>query len=272
VLGQQEILAPSQAYARGREAAVRALQLDDSLGDAHAVLGWIHRNYDWDWRGSEHEFQLSLKLSPGSAPAHHGYSAYLDVIGADEESLREERRALELDPLSSFYAAQLGLMLVDNGEYEEANTLFHKALELDPNNLRAHYGLGELYAAEGNYESAIGELRRAVELPRGRLDVVARLAQLYVQTGHRAEAVKLLSEVKGLAQRRFVSPLDLASLYAVLGRKDEAFAALEQAYEGRSPFLLSIRTNRTLDNIRSDPRFADLVRRIGLPEKKGGGA
>src|SRR5262249_1566772 len=91
VLGQQEILAPSQAYARGREAAVRALQLDDSLGDAHAVLGWIHRNYDWDWRGSEHEFQLSLKLSPGSAPAHHGYSAYLDVIGADEESLREER-------------------------------------------------------------------------------------------------------------------------------------------------------------------------------------
>ena len=271
VLGQQEILPPSQAYALARQAVVRALELDDSLGDAHAVLGWIHRNYDWDWRGSEQEFRLSVKLSPGSAAAHHGYSAYLDVIGAAEESLREERRALELDPLSSFYAAQLGLVLADRGEYDEANSLLNKALELDPNNLRAHYGLGEVYAAKGNYESAIRELRRAAELPRGRLDVVARLAQLYIQSGHRVEALKLLYEVKRLGGRRYVSSLDVASLYAVLGRKDEAFGALEEAYKERSPFLLGIRTNRTLDNVRSDPRFADLVRRIGLPQMKGGG-
>jgi Flp pilus assembly protein TadD len=127
-------------------------------------------------------------------------------------ALQEARKALDLDPLSPFYAGQLGLALVDRGDYDRATELFRKALEFDPNNLRAHFGLGEIYEARGDYERAITEFRTASELPRGRLDVVAQLAEVYVKVRRRADAGKLFAEVNALAAQRHVSPLDLASL------------------------------------------------------------
>lgn len=265
VLGQQEILPPQEAYAKSRAEALKALELDDELAEAHTVMGWVHRNYDWDWPGAEREFLHGLELNPGSPLVHHGYSAYLEARGRLEEALAEQKRAQELDPLNPFYNVQLGLLLIALGRYDEALAQCRRAVEFDPSHVRAHFCVGEVYVGQRKYEQAVAEMHKAVELPKGRVDVVASLAQVYVLAGRKPEAEKLFNHVKALAKQRHISPLDIAYFYAILGQKDEAFQWLEKAYQERSPFIVTIRLNPTFDGLRDDPRYISLLRRIGLP-------
>ncbi len=265
VLGQQEILPPREAYAKSRAEVLKALELDDGLAEAHTVMGWVHRNYDWDWPGAEREFLRGLELNPGSPLVHHGYSAYLQTRGRLEESVAEERRAQELDPLNPFYNVQLGLFLIALGRYDEALAQCRRAAEFDPKHIRAHFCVGEVYVGQRKYEQAVAEMQKAVELPKGRVDVVASLAQVYILAGRKPEAEKLFNHVKALAKRRHISPLDIAYFYAILGQKDEAFQWLEKAYQERSPFIVGIRLDPTFDSLRDDPRYISLLRRIGLP-------
>ncbi len=265
LMGQQEILPVREAFAKARELALKALELDEALPEAHNMLGWIHRSYDWDWPGAEREFKRALELDPGSAYAHNGYGAYLIVVGREEEALAEEKRAVQLDPLSSFLNGQIAIYLLEAQRYEEMAEQCRKTLELDPSNSRAYFALGLGHAQQGRYDQAVAELRKSAELSGGRPDVLAELGYVYGVAGKKAEAKRILSELTELAKRRNVSPLNFAILYAGLGDKDQAFAWLERAYQERSPFLLDIKTLLGGDPLRGDPRFQDLLRRIGLP-------
>lgn len=264
VLGQQEILPPRVAYPQAKTAALKALELDDNLAEAHTVLGWISRNYDWDWPRAEREFQRAIELDPRSAATHHGYAAYFEALGRSEEALNEQKLAQQLDPLSPFYNGQLALGLMNAERYEEAVEQAKKTLELDTTNSRAYYTLGVVHAHQGKYDLAIGELRKSADLSGGRFDVVAKLGETYVRAGRRAEARKILAEWEKQSAHRNVSSLGFATVYASLGEKEKAFAWLGKAYQERSPFLLSIRWNSAFDSLRADPRFAELLRRIGL--------
>jgi eukaryotic-like serine/threonine-protein kinase len=265
LMGQQEILPVREAFAKARELALKAFELDEALPEAHSVLGWIHRSYDWDWPGAEREFKRALELDPGSAFAHNSYGAYLIVVGREEESVAEERRALQLDPLSSFLNGQMAIILLEAQRYEEMAEQCRKTLELDPSNSRAYFALGLGHAQQGRYDQAVAELRKSAELSGGRPDVLAELGYVYGLAGKKAEAKRILAELTELAKRGNVSPLNFAIVYAGLGDKDQAFAWLERAYQERSPFLLDIKTLLGGDPLRSDPRFQDLLRRIGLP-------
>ncbi|MCI0623044.1 MAG: tetratricopeptide repeat protein, partial [Acidobacteria bacterium] len=265
VLGQQEILPPTVAYPQAKQAILKALELDDTLAEAHSVLGWISRNYDWDWPTAEREFKRAIELDPRSAVGHHGYAAYFEALGRFEDALNEQKLAQQLDPLSSFYNGQVALALMNARRYEEAVEQVRRTLELDPSNSRAYYALGVVHTHQGKYDQAIAELRKSADLSGGRFDVVARLGETYVRAGRRAEARKILAEWKEQSKHREVSPLGFATVYASLGEKEKAFAWLEKAYQERSPFLLSIRNNTAFDTLHTDPRFDDLMRRIGLP-------
>ncbi len=266
VLGQQEILPPRVAYPQAREAALKVIELDPSLAEGHVVLGWIHRNYDWDWPGAEKEFRQAIELDPRSPAAHHGFSEYLEAMGRFQEALTEEKRAQELDPLSSFFNGQLALALLNAHHDEAAIEQARKTLELDPSNSRAHYAWGVALARQRAYDQAIGELRQSAQLSGGRFDVMAKLGEIEVRAGHRIEAQRILAEWKKQAKTRNISPLAFATLYASLGENAQAFTWLERAYQERSPFLVSIRSNSAFNEMRTDRRFQELVRRIGLPQ------
>jgi eukaryotic-like serine/threonine-protein kinase len=265
LMGQQEILPVREAFAKSRELALKAFELDEALPEAHSVLGWIHRSYDWDWPGAEREFKRALELDPGSALAHNGYGGYLIVVGREEEALAEEKRAVQLDPLSSFLNGQWAIVLLQAQRYEEMAEQCRKTLELDPSNSRAYFALGLGHAQQGRYDQAVAGLRKSAELSGGRPDVLAELGYVYGLAGKKAEARKILDEFKQQAKQKNISPLNFAILYAGLGDKDHAFAWLERAYQERSPFLLDIKTLLGGDPLRSDPRFTDLLRRVGLP-------
>jgi adenylate cyclase len=159
--------------------ALKAFELDEALAEAHSVLGWIHRGYDWDWPGAEGEFKRALELDPGSAFAHNGYGAYLIVVGREEEALAEEKRAVQLDPLSSFLNGQMAIYLLEAQRYEEMAEQCRKTLELDPSNSRAYFALGLGHAQQGRYDQAVAELRKSAELSGGRPDVLAELGYVY---------------------------------------------------------------------------------------------
>ncbi len=266
VLGQQEILPPRVAYPQAREAALKAIELDPSLPEAHAGLGWIYRNYDWNWPAAEREFRQAIELDARSPAAHHGFSEYLEAMGRFQEALTEEKRAQELDPLSSFYNGQLALALLNAHHDEAAIEQARKTLELDPSNSRAHYAWGVALARQRAYDQAIGELRQSAQLSGGRFDVMAKLGEIEVRAGHRIEAQRILADLKNQSKTRNISPLAFATLYASLGENAQAFAWLERAYQERSPFLVSIRSNSAFDDLRGEPRFQNLLRRIGLPQ------
>ncbi len=258
-------ISPTESMPKAREAAEKALQLDDTLGEAHTSLAIIKFGFDWDWAGARKEFERALELSPGSAEAHHFYSHYWMALGDTEQSLVESHRALELDPLSPAMNWHLGWHYYFAHHYVQALEPIHKAIELDPNNPQAHDILGWSLKQLGKMPEAVAEFQKVEALSPGNPFGAAHLAIAYAASGRKAEAVKILDDLKGLSARRYVSPESLARVYLSLGDRDMAFEWLDKAVQAHSFYLTLLKQDPEVDRLRADPRFEDLLRRIGLP-------
>jgi len=275
-LGFFDVMLPREARPKAEEAAVKALEIDDTLGEAHAALGAVKYLYDWDWAAAERELKRAIELNPNDALAHNVYAHYLHSMGRADEGLAEMKRANELDPLSIRIIYGLGDMLAfahAHRQYDQAIEQFRKAIDLAPTPWilsAAYWHLGAVYEKKGLYAEAVAEYQKGMNLD-GESDLAAALEQGYKTSGFieakRAVSRKRLQKMIEASKRERVPPLPFAFIYADLGEKEQAFEWLEKAYEERSGALVHLGdgTACTCDALRSDPRFADLLRRIGLP-------
>ncbi len=264
LLPRYGFVAPEEGFPKGKAAAMKALEIDDTLAEAHSSLGYAQFFHDWDWVSGEKEFKRALELNPGYATAHHWYSLYLRASGRLEEAVSEIKRAQELDPLSLIINSNVGLVLYHSRSYDQAIEQFHKTIELDPNFASVHIRLGKAYEQKQMYAQAIDEFRRAGTLFTSS-EITGSLGHAYALSGNKDEALKLLGELKELSKHRYVSSYYLALIYIGLGEKDRAFESLETAYAERSDLWVFVKVDPELDPLRSDPRYQDLVRRIGVP-------
>ncbi len=258
------VLAPRQTYPKAKEAARKALEIDDALAEAHTSLAQAARNYDWDWITAEKEFKRAIELNPNYATAHQWYAVYLATLGRHEEAIPEIQRALQIDPLSLAINADAGRILNYARQYDKAVEQLRKTLELEPNFFQAHRLLGLAYQQKGMFAEAIAELQMAVH-SEGSPPVVADLGNALAVAGKRDEAQKVLRELAELSKQRYVSAYDVAIIFAGLGENEKVLQWLEKAFEERATGLVHLNVESRLDGLRSDPRFQDLLRRIGLP-------
>jgi tetratricopeptide (TPR) repeat protein len=259
------VLAPKEGFPRAREAALKALELDEGLAEAHTALGVVRHLFEWDFAGAEREYRRAVELNPGYADARQMYGLYLSSVGRFDEALAEMKRAQELDPLSLEKVAGTGDILYQQRRYDEAAEQYRRALEMDPNSGFAHWALGNVYVNQGMYEEAVAEYKVAIPLSGDSPDELASLGYAYALSGRRREAQAVLDELKERSRRRYISPTVIAFLHAGLGETDEAFAWLDRAVEGRDFILVFLKVDPTFDRLRADPRFASLQRRVGLP-------
>jgi serine/threonine-protein kinase len=260
-------LPPREKMPLAKAAAIKALQLDDTLVEAHATLARVLFVYDWDWAGAEKEFKRAIELNPRYAPVHQWYGSFLSAIGQHQEADAEERRAQELDPLSLITNFEVALAFYFSRNYDQAIDQFKKTLELDPNFPPPHTYLPAAYEQQGRFEEAIVGFQRAITLTSGgdKTLAMAGLGHVYAASGRKGEARNVLSELRTLSEHSYVPAHDVALVYAGLGERDKAFTWLETAYEEHSFNLSHLKVEPRFDPLRSDPRFADLLRRIGLP-------
>jgi len=256
---------PRTALPQARAAAERALELDDRLGEAHASLAWIKAFYDWDFAKAEQEFLRAIELNPTYETAHHWYSGYLVMIGRYDEAIEQTRKAAELDPLSRIINMAYGERLAYGGRLEEGAEELRKSLELDPNWALGHLGLGRNYELRGLFSEAIPHYEKAFELDDSSYGL-GDLGHAYGKSGRVNEAHAVLERLEEMAKSRYVAPLERAYVYAGLGNLDRSFEWLEKAYEEREGNLLFARVFPIGKDIEHDPRFSDLMRRIGLEE------
>jgi len=259
---------PEGVLERAKAAAQKALALNSSLAEAHASLANV-KLYSWNFRGAEQEFRRALELNPSYANAHHWLSHCLVALGRMNESLAETNRALIFDPLDLSIQVHLGWHHYFAREYDQAIAPIRKALESDTNSRRSRVGphaiLGAVYEQKGMYDEAIANFRDAVGQSGGIPVYIAQLAHAQATSGNKAEALRLLEELKR-PKHKYVPAEEIAAVYAALGQKETAFQWLEQAYQIRSASLINLKVDPRFDSLRSDQRFSDLVRRIGLPE------
>ena len=262
LLGDWEygILAPKEAFPRAKAAATKALALDNTLGEAHTSLAFSLDLFDWDWASAEREFRRAIELNPGYATAHHWYAWHLSEMGRNREAIAEMRKAQNLDPLSLIISADVAEILLVAHSYDQAIEQSRKTIDMDPNFAVAHYELGQALVQKHMYKEAIAELQKAIELSGGSTTCTSNLAFAYAASGRRKEAVKILSDLKNRSKQ---NASEIALMYVGLDEKDQAMTWLKKAYEQR--FNPSILLRPAFDPLRSDPRFQNLVRRIGLP-------
>lgn len=256
---------PPLALQNAKAAAERAVYLDDSLSEAHTSLAILAPYFDWNWAESKKHYERALELNPNYATAHHWYGdAYLEEMGEIDRALTEIAKAQQLDPLSPIIATDLGKGLIFARRYDDAIAQLKKAQELDPNFGLAHYWLFYAYTEKGMYSDAFKELDKIKPL-LGPNRHLAEAAFLEARSGNKEQARKMLAQVLQISQREYVNPAAIAYACTALGDKDQAFAWLEKGYAEKIPFVGSLKIVPALDPLRSDPRFADLVRRVGLP-------
>ena len=262
-------VAPREVMPKAKEAALRALAIDNALGEAHASLAYITFFYDWDWAAAEREFKRALELNPNNADTHHWYSHFLMGQGRVEESLTQSKRALELSPFDMLFNVHLGWHNLYARQYDQALEQIEKAIEMDENFAQAYPWRGLILEQQGKYAEAIAAFQKAINLfPGGSSVAKAELAHAYAVSGDREAAQKIIAELQELAKTKYVSSFQIAAIYAGLGEKDEVFAWLEKAFAERSDGLVNLNAEQRFDNLRSDPRFTDLARRVGLVPQK----
>jgi len=256
---------PREAFPKAKAAALQALAIDESLGEAHAALAFEKAYYEWDWAGAEREFQRALALTPSDAGVHHSYSRYLVSTGRSEEGMAELKRAQELNPLSTGLKANEGMVLFFEARYDEAIARLRKVVELDPTHPVAHWGLGLAFEQKGALTDAVSEIEKAIDPKEFDPNFSASLGHVYAAQGKREEARRLLDQLREESKKSYVSSYHAAVIYAGLGEKDKAFEMLNGAAEERSTLLVYLRKDPRLANLRSDPRFQTLLNRVGLP-------
>ena len=265
-LGSLHGLSPREAYLRAKSSATKALEIDDNLAEAHTSLAVVKMEYEWDWAASEREFKRALELNPNAAEAHHEYSHYLTAMGRTHESLVESLRALELDPLSLLLNAHLAWHYVYARQYDQAIEQCRRTIEMDPNFPQVHDFLAGAYEQKGMHQEAIAEFQKAISLSGDSLRIRAELGHAYAVAGKEEEALKIMDELKGLSKEIYISPYDVAMIYVGLDQNDQALDWLQKAYEERADWLRYLKVDPRIDPLRSDLRFTDLLRRVGLPQ------
>jgi tetratricopeptide (TPR) repeat protein len=265
VLGQMAALPLAEFASEERDAALRALKIDDTLAEGHVALGRVKEDLDWDWEGAEREYKRAIELSPSYANAHLWYSQLLSWIGRHEEALASSERARELDPLNPFIAANVSWRLYFLGRFDRAIAESEKLLETYPDYWLNNWVRGLCYSAKGMHEEAIAEQRRAVALSEESLECLPWLGYAYAEAGKRAGALEVLGRLTEEAERKYVPSSLLAPVYVGLGQKDRAFESLARAYQEHDGRLVWLLVAPSFDPLHSDPRFVDLRRRMKLP-------
>jgi TolB-like protein/DNA-binding winged helix-turn-helix (wHTH) protein/Tfp pilus assembly protein PilF len=259
------------AMPRAKQAALTALKLDDSLAEAHASLAFVEMQYEWNWQASETEFRRAIELNPNYATAHQWFAYWLMAQGRADESIAENNRARKADPLSIIIRTDAADLLCSAGRFDEAIAKAHEATDLDPNFRLTYYFLGLAYTGKQMYSQAIAEYQKGITL--GENDEWSRsgLGRTYALAGDRASATKILKQLLQDSRQRGDLSLEIAGIYSDLHDTDQAFAWLEKAYQDREGGLLFLNSPFYFQSIRPDPRFADLVQRVGLGPGLAGG-
>ena len=267
LMNGEYILPPMEVLPKAKEAALKAVELDDTSAEAHASLGIVKHAYDWDWPGAEREYQRSIELNPAYEPAHRRYGLLLGEMGRNEEAIAKFKRALELDPLSVLGYMQLGMEFYFARQYDRTIEQERKALELAPNYIAAHDYLGAAYLQKSMYKESIAEYEKMLVLFPGYPRALADLGNAYAVAGRTTDARKVLDQLNELSKHRFVRGVELARIYVGLGDKDKAFECLKRSYDDRSiTAFVGFKVDPRFDPLRSDPRFADLLRRMNLQQ------
>jgi eukaryotic-like serine/threonine-protein kinase len=255
---------PNEVLPKAKAAALKALEIDETLAEPHVSLAHVKCFYDRDLAGAEREYKRAIELNPNYSVAHHWYAIYLTIVGRQREALAEVRRAQDLDPLSLSINAWLGRILALAGQPDQAVEQLRKTIELDPNFILAHLRLGQLYEEKGMYDEATSEFMQVLKLSAGKPLAVSALAHAYALAGKREEALKNLDELLQMSKRGYVSPTSIAIIYAALDDNDKTFAWLDEADKAHDLQVMRVNTDPRFASLRSDPRFAELVQRLRL--------
>jgi TolB-like protein/DNA-binding winged helix-turn-helix (wHTH) protein/Flp pilus assembly protein TadD len=260
---QYAVMTPRQALPNAKSAAIKALQLNNGLGEAHNSLAFVYDGFDWDFESGGREFRRAIELNPGYATAHHWYAWHLSLLGRYDEAIGEMKKAVSLDPLSLVINADYAELLVLAHSYDAAIEQSRKTIEMDPNFALAHNQLAQAYLQKGMIPDAITELRKATELSSDSPTCLTNLARAYAVSGNKSEAEELLNRLMKQSSSTYSYAAEIAMIYASLGKPDQAMNWLEQGYKER--FNPGVLLRPGLDPLRADPRFQNLVRRVGLP-------
>jgi tetratricopeptide (TPR) repeat protein len=263
IVASEWLLPARDAIPKVRAAANKALELDDTLAEAHTWLGSASYWYDWDWFAAEREFQRAIELNPNHATAHQVYGVHLALLGRFDQALEENKRAQELDPLSLETNTFLGSGLYFARRYDQAIEQLRKTIDMDPNYWFAYLYLGRVYEQKGELDEAIAVLQKA-KLEGTNPEVLSALGHAYAVSGRKGEAPDMLNELNQRTKQSHVAPYFIATIYTGLGEQEQVFGWLEKAYEEHSFYLTWLKVDPNLDSLRSDERFADLLQRVGL--------
>jgi DNA-binding winged helix-turn-helix (wHTH) protein/tetratricopeptide (TPR) repeat protein len=265
-LSAYNLVKPRTVLPKAEAAALKALQLDDSLPEAHTALAVLLRR-NWSWASAENEFKRAIALNPNDPRAHHFYSVLLRIVGRFDESWAEIKKAQELDPISLSINLGVANLFYAVGEYDGALDQLKATVELDPNFANAHLRLGTVYVAKGMFDEAIKQYQTAERIWVDQPDIAAYLAHVYALSGKKTEALQILAKLRRLSDQGYDMPYFMALIYSALDDNERAFAWLERAYDEHDEVLGGLRTDPMLDGLRADPRFAYLVHRVGLPSE-----
>lgn len=256
---------PREVLPKAKEAALRAVEIDENLPEAHSSLALVSVYYDHDWNRAEKEFRKALELDPFLISAHQRYGSYLTFMGRFEESIRHYETALELDPFSLQINMNLATTYYLRCEYDRAINHLLKTIELEPNYMPTHFVLACAYLQQGRLAEAIAEFQLIYKLDAEAYLALGFMGYAHALAGQRAEAETLLSVLQDISQRKYVSPYSMLVIHLAIGPEERVFEILEQLYEERNDWLVWLKVSPELKNVRNDPRFQDLLRRIGFP-------
>ena len=254
---------PREGFPKAKDAAIKALEIDGTLAEAHASLAFIKFRWDWDRVETEREFQEAIKLKPSYAPAHQWYSSFLVAVERFDEAIAEAKRTEELEPLSFVASSHLGWIYYLSGQTDKAIAQCKKILELDPNSFPARRYLGLAYEQKGMYPEAIAEFQTGVKLSGSPL-MLALLGHAYAVSGRKSDALQVLSDLEQLQTQRYISPYTVAAIYAGLGDQEKSFKWLEKAVEERDIWLMNLKVDPVFTRLRSNRQFSDILARIRL--------
>jgi serine/threonine protein kinase/tetratricopeptide (TPR) repeat protein len=266
IFGFYGVESPREAAPKARDAAQRALQIDDTLAEAHTALGFVTFTHDWDWPGAELEYKRAIGLNPQAGLPLQRYAVLLQLMGRTEEAMTVGRRGRDVEPLSLNHNAQLGRMFYYERQYDQAARELSATLELEKNYAQTHLYLGWVYEQQRKYDRAIAEIQQGFDLSGGESEMAGALGHAYAVSGKRGEAEKLLATLLERSKQRYVAPFDIALIYLGLGDTRATFEWLDKAYEDRSTWLTWITLDPRFDDIRDDARYRDLLRRMKIAE------
>ncbi len=263
-LGFYSALTPNESFPKAKAAALKAIEIDETLAEAYASLAYVSFYYDWDWMSAETMFKKAQDLSATYPTTPHWYAEYLAAMERLDEAIVEKKRASRLDPISMIINTTVGWMFYFARQYDQAIEQIKKAFEIDPNFVPAHFWLAQAYEQKGMFQEAISEFQKAVTLSRSSTYTITSLAHAFAVSGDKVKAKELLDQLKELSKERYVSAYEIAEVYVGLGEKNLAFEWLQKALNERSRALVFLKVEPRLDSIRSDPRFNALLIKMNL--------